>query len=80
MGKLVFVKVGKGHAYFNNVENIVEEKQNLLDGELEIGCGTSLARILLTKLVSKFYKVYPNIKIKPIDQALNDLLNKLLLG
>jgi LysR family transcriptional regulator, transcriptional activator of the cysJI operon len=80
IGKIVFEEVSKGLIYFNNIKNIIEDERDLLIGEIEIGCSTSLARVLLTEPIAKFNKDYPNIKIKIIDQMTNELLYKLSLS
>lgn len=80
VGELLLQEVEKGLVYFDNIENIIEDEEDLLLGELMIGSGSLIARAVLLKAITNFHNTYPNIKIKLTDKPAKEMLKELSLG
>jgi DNA-binding transcriptional LysR family regulator len=80
MGELLFDEVKQALVHFQLAERLVEEEENLLRGEIVIGCGTHLAKTLLVEPITTFHLLYPKVNIKILDKSSSLMLKELALG
>lgn len=61
-------------------EKIIESNKNLESGSLKIGVGDTISRYFLLKYLKEFNQLYPNIKLKMINQTTMQLCQLIKSG
>lgn len=79
-GEKVFCHVNNAILELNKIDDVVSENSELSSGSLCIGCGTNVAKYILSEAIENFLNKYPNIKFSHIDSLQVDMLNLLEIG
>lgn len=79
-GEKIFKKVQSAFAILSQIEGIVEEENQLLSGEIVIGCGSHIARKMLVEPVKNFLERHPQIKIIQLEDVQAKMFNLLAKG
>lgn len=80
VGGLVYNKVVQALGSINQIDKILEQESNFLQGQLVIGCGTTLAKELLVQSLVSFMTKYPHITVKIKDITYDEMLFGLQTG
>ncbi len=64
--------------YEKEIENTIEEMRTLQRGVLRLGTTKTYARYLMPALISRFHKIFPNIKILLDEGSSLDMVNSLV--
>lgn len=79
-GKMFYEYVKGALTLINNAENEFTSFKNLSKGEIKIGCSTTLTKLILTDVLKKFHKEYPNININITNDLTSNLIKNLKIG
>ncbi len=79
-GEKIFNKVDSAFLQLSQIGGIVEEEDQLLRGEIVIGCGSHIARQTLVEPLKKFLNFHPQIKIKQIEDVQAKMFSQLEKG
>lgn len=80
IGNQVFNHVNAAILEFGLIDDIVQNNQLLLSGNLNICCSTNLAKKILSRPIQEFNKKYTNITISQSDAVQQTMLKQLELG
>ena len=79
-GKMFYQYVKGALELIHNAENEFTSFKDLTKGEINIGCSTTLTKLILIDVLKKFHTDYPNININIINDLTSNLINDLKLG
>lgn len=79
-GKMFYEYIKGALELINNAENEFTNFKELSKGEINIGCSTTLTKIILLDTIVKFRKDYPNIKINILNELTSNLILDLQKG
>lgn len=79
-GEKIFKQVQSAFTYLSQINNIVEEENGLIKGEIVIGCGSHIARRVLIEPYKKFLNKHPNIKLIQVEDVQTKLVEQLKSG
>ena len=79
-GKELYSYIKDGMTYFINGTNKFMSLKNLESGVLNIGASASISENYLMSYLSKFRKLYPNVKITIVNDLTDNLLKELRNG
>lgn len=79
-GKMFYEYIKGALELINNAEHEFTSFKDLTKGEIKIGCSTTLTKLVLIDVISKFNKDYPNINIIVNNDLTSNLINDLKLG
>ena len=79
-GKMFYEYIKGALELINNAEHEFTSFKDLTKGEIKIGCSTTLTKLVLIDVISKFNKEYPNINIIVNNDLTSNLINDLKLG
>ena len=79
-GKMFFDYVKGALELIDDAEKEFTSFKNLSQGEIKIGCSTTLTKLVLLDVIQKFHKDYPLIKIHITNDLTSHLLNDLKMG
>ena len=79
-GKMFYQYVKGALELINNAENEFTSFKDLTKGEINIGCSTTLTKLILIDVLKKFHTDYANININIINDLTSNLINDLKLG
>ncbi len=79
-GKMFYEYVKGALELINNAENEFTSFKDLSKGEINIGCSTTLTKLILLDAIKDFHKDYPNININITNDLTSKLINDLKLG
>ena len=79
-GKMFYEYIKGALDLINNAEHEFTSFKDLTKGEIKIGCSTTLTKLVLIDVISKFNKDYPNINIIVNNDLTSNLINDLKLG
>lgn len=79
-GKMFYEYIKGALELINNAENEFTSFKDLSQGEIKIGCSTTLTKLILMDTLKDFHKEYPNININITNNLTSNLINDLKLG
>ena len=79
-GKMFYEYVKGALELIDNAEKEFTSFKDLSKGEINIGCSTTLTKLILIDAIEKFHKDYPNIDINITNDLTSNLINDLKLG
>ena len=79
-GKMFYDYVKGALELINNAENEFTSFKDLSKGEINIGCSTTLTKLVLMDSSKRFHIDYPNININITNDLTSNLINDLKLG
>ena len=79
-GKMFYQYVKGALELIHNAENEFTSFKDLTKGEINIGCSTTLTKLILIDVLKKFHTDYPNININILNDLTSNLINDLKLG
>ena len=79
-GKMFYDYVKGALELINNAENEFTSFKDLSKGEINIGCSTTLTKLVLMDSLKRFHIDYPNININITNDLTSNLINDLKLG
>lgn len=79
-GKMFYEYVEGALKLINNAEHEFTLFKDLSQGEIRIGCSTTLTKLVLLNFLKKFHLDYPNINISITNDLTSNLINDLKLG
>lgn len=80
IGKEIFEFSDRIIQSLNSISTIINLDCEIAHGSLQIGCGTNIAKSILSLPISNFVKDYPKIQIFHKDNPSNELLADLIHG
>ena len=79
-GKMFYEYVKGALELIGNAENEFTSFKDLSNGEIKVGCSTTLTKLILMDALENFHKDYPNININIVNDLTSNLINDLKLG
>lgn len=79
-GKLIYDDIKKGLNIFEIAEQKINDNNDLLIGNIRIGCSTSLTKTYLMPFIKKFHEKYPNITFEISTDPTHILKDKMKEG
>ena len=79
-GKMFYEYVKGALELIGNAENEFTSFKDLSNGEIKVGCSTTLTKLILMDALENFHKDYPNININIVNGLTSNLINDLKLG
>ena len=79
-GEKIYKQLQNAFSYLAQINNIVEEENGLIKGEIVIGCGSHIARRVLVEPYKKFLNKYSNIKLIQTEDVQTKLVEQLKNG
>lgn len=79
-GKMFYEYVKGALELINNAEHEFTSFKDLSKGEINIGCSTTLTKLILIDTIKTFHKDFPNININITNDLTSNLINDLKLG
>lgn len=79
-GKMFYEYVKGALELIDNAEREFTSFKDLTQGEVKIGCSTSLTKLVLIDALKEFHRDYPNININITNDLTSNLIRDLKLG
>jgi len=76
-GRTLYEYTAEMFNYEKEIENAIEDMRTLQSGTLRLGTTKAYARYLMPALISRFHKIFPNIKILLDEGSSQDMINSL---